>query len=276
MSVGIQLCGKLSECQTILADYSSFHSLNLRADTAWNSQRPDDRANVDISCLLRQSSLRSLGLSSGFGWRFTSPQGVTSLQKLNLNALSLSSDEHPEHQTPNHQLLLGSFINLDALRTLRLQKYWVMASVLKDLAGTTPNLERIVINIHRYGGHFASSTMSEPEYNSMKSFFSMRALGNITLRNITHEVPWLEFVAASGPKLRQLSYHIDYNDWDDIKSSRMSNLNGTGPLKFKMELSVTPDELIKLNMLCPNIVRLGFDLQGVSIAAAVSPCFPYT
>ncbi|KAI4247902.1 MAG: hypothetical protein L6R42_009474, partial [Xanthoria sp. 1 TBL-2021] len=245
-----------------------FHGLNLRADTAWNSQRPNDRADVDISCLLRQSSLKSLGLSSGFGWRFTSPQDVTSLQKLNLHALSVSSDEHPEHQTPNHQLLLGSFINLDALRTLRLQQYWVMASVLKDLAGTTPNLESIVINIDHYGGHFASSTMSEPEFNSMKRFFSMTALGNITLRNITHEVPWLVFVAVSGSKLRQLSYHIDYNDWDDIKSSRISNLNGTGPLKFKMELGVTPDELVKLNMLCPNIVRLGFDLQGVSVAAA--------
>ena len=58
-----------------------------------------------------------------------------------------------------------------------------------------------------------------------------------------------------------------------MKSNRPPDLNGTGPLEFQKELGVTPDELVKLNIRCPNIVRLGFELQGMRVAAAVSPSY---
>lgn len=55
----------------------------------------------------------------------------------------------------------------------------------------------------------------------------------------------------------------------------MRFLYGNGIVKHNRRLGVTSDELVKLNMLCPNIVRLGFDLHGVSLTAAVSPYVPY-
>lgn len=177
----------------------------------WNRERPNDRANFDISCLLRQASLSSLSLRSGAGWHFSSPQNVDSLQKLNLHTLNLYSGEFPNKQNPNHQLLLNSFINFNTLRSLRLQIYWVMRAVLKDLAGTTHNLDKIVIARSRRRDMFCSSIMTDSEYDSMIHFFSTTALENITLRNITQEIAWLTFVGASGSKLRQLSIHVDNN-----------------------------------------------------------------
>ncbi|KAI4232428.1 MAG: hypothetical protein LQ349_005026 [Xanthoria aureola] len=268
VSAGIQLCGLPSECQKILSDYSCFRDLDLTVDAKWNRERPDDRANFDISCLLRQASLSSLSLRSGAGWQFSSPQHVDSLQKLNLHTLNLYSEEFPNKQNPNHQLLLSSFINFNTLRSLRLQKYWVMRAVLKDLAGTTHNLDKIVIARSRRRDMFCSSFMTDSEYDSMIHFFSTTALENITLRNITQEIAWLTFVGASGSKLRQLSIHVDHNLWLYHGSSHVRFLYDNGVVKHNSRLGVTSDELVKLNMLCPNIVRLGFDLHGVSLTAA--------
>lgn len=86
-----------------------------------------------------------------------------------------------------------------------------MRAVLKDLAGTTHNLDKIVIARSRRRDMFCSSIMTDSEYDSMIHFFSTTALENITLRNITQEIAWLTFVGASGSKLRQLSIHVDNN-----------------------------------------------------------------
>lgn len=150
-----------------------------------------------------------------------------------------------------------------------------MRAVFKDLAGTTHNLDKIVIENPCPGAMSRFSTMTDSEYDSMIHFLSTIALENITLRNITQEIVWLTFVAASGSKLRQLSIHVDYNLWLEHINGRRRHLYGNGIVKLKRRLGVTSDELVKLNMLCPNIVRLGFDLQGVSLTAAVSSYFPY-
>ncbi|KAL8858665.1 MAG: hypothetical protein Q9178_004753 [Gyalolechia marmorata] len=98
--VDIRLCGSRSDCQKILTDYSGFHAVNLAYLREEGQLELNDRVNVDITCLLRQSSLTKLRVVFNYGWQFRSPQVEADYKRLGLRELDFESDEVPEQQFP--------------------------------------------------------------------------------------------------------------------------------------------------------------------------------
>ena len=266
--VDIKLCGQRSDCQKILTDYSGFHAVNLACLREEGQSELKDRVNVDITCLLRQSSLTKLRVVFNYGWQFRLPQVEANYKRLSLRELDFESDEVPEQQIPAYRLLLRFFVDLDALKVLRLRKYWLIALVLNDPCISNHKLERVSIRGEK--PRPSSRSLTVQQHASIANFFSATALREINLYDIMYDILWLDLVSTSGSGLLQLSVHTTYDDWWSLVTHSQYRGNNNSPFRIKRRLGVTHDELHKLVTLCPNIERLGIDIQGVSVTAAVS------
>lgn len=222
----------------------------------------------DFDVLSKQSSLIKLHVICEDGWRFKSPRAGS--KRLRLRELSLSSLEIDRSWTLYRGTLLES-MDLNVLQALRVDTYWLIAAIFDQLSGVTPNLESLSIDAkHRmHKIHTWPLTMVEKEYTSISRFLSTNKLCEVTIRNFTHEIPWLNLLRTSGSTLIQLTIHIDYDYWSRIVSQRDVDLGGIGPFQFKRRLGVRTEELRRLGTVCPRIERLGFDIQGLSVAAVV-------
>ncbi|KAL8685972.1 MAG: hypothetical protein Q9218_007431, partial [Villophora microphyllina] len=241
VSMEIELCDSLPDCQQILERYSSFYSFHFTAKNAWSTMEPDKRKDFDLSIILKQTNLTCLDLNSVFVWRFTPPLSMDGLDLLQLNEIDLTTEEDPVQQ------VLNTFTNL---RVVRLGGTWLTAPVFDQLKGPAPNLDTVALDVGSWNIRW-DYTVSQQHYTSISDFFSMTSLRTITLQNITQEIPWVDLVSGSGSELLQQTRQVNYEHWKEVKTFYAADLSGVGPLKIKDLLGATQIELFQLNSSLP-------------------------
>ncbi|KAL8677054.1 MAG: hypothetical protein Q9186_006483 [Xanthomendoza sp. 1 TL-2023] len=268
VSVNIELGGSLHECYQILKDYSCFHALDLAATVSSNGAQPHARADFAISSIMRQASLTRLSVTCGPDWQFAFSNDSGDYKPLRLNEISLKSNEYAGLHVPSHRMLLRAFVDRNALKVIRIHRYWLIASVFDDIKSKLPNLQSVAIDGSngKVVGPRSTSLMSAEEYISVADFFRKTVLRAIAFHNITQRMPWVDLVATSGCKLTQLVIHTSYDDWLCAMSNWSNNFGGLIPPSSPF--GVSQEELYQLNITCPNIERLGVDISDLRVTEA--------
>ncbi|KAL8684673.1 MAG: hypothetical protein Q9224_006195, partial [Gallowayella concinna] len=269
VSVDIELGGSLHECYQILKDYSCFHALDLAATVSSNGAQPHVRADFAISSIMRQASLTRLSVTCGPDWQFAFSNDAGDYKPLRLNEISLKSNEYAGLHVPSHRMLLRAFVDRNALKVIRIHRYWLIASVFDDIKSKLPNLQSVAIDGSngKVVGPRSTSLMSADEYISVADFFRKTVLRAIAFHNITQRMPWVDLVATSGCKLTQLVIHTSYDDWLCAMSNWSNNFGGLIPPSSPF--GVSQEELYQLNIMCPNIERLGVDISDLRVTEAL-------
>ncbi|KAL8686456.1 MAG: hypothetical protein Q9224_005442 [Gallowayella concinna] len=218
--------------------------------------------------LLAKQKLSSFRFTSDQRW----PYDMTCPTKVHLKEVFIDSATTPHLEQA--KLFFDGFLKLEVLRVLSLRGIELIASVLENLRGRTPNLKVIRLNASLDGSDEDPIILSEHQYKHIRAFLSLPGLEEIGLYNFIQEFPWSDLLSVSAPTLRQLTTHLKPWLWKPRWANRISSSTGHHHLQVKKVFDTSLVELQDIGAICPLIVRLGIDTSKLNMAKAVSKKFP--